>query len=65
MQKITQKNQLLRLVVTDQLAKTSQVLKRGAAWYGLAQRAVSRGFSQVQVGHKQDASVWPPQRMFG
>ena len=63
MQKVAQKNQFCWLVAGDQLAQPTQVFKRRAAWHGLAERAVSRGFAQMQVGNEQHPPFWPPQRV--
>lgn len=63
MQKVTQKNQLRGLMVSNQVSQSAQVFSCGAAGNRLAQRTVSGGFAHVKVSDEQHAAFGPPQRV--
>ncbi len=64
-QEVAQAHQALRPVFGDQCVQPRQVVARGAAGHGLAQRAVAGGLAQVQVGDEQRLARRPPQRVRG
>ena len=58
-QEVAEEHQPFGAVQRDEIAQPREVVARGAARHGLAQRAEAGGLAQVQVGNEQGLTCWP------